>query len=67
MNLSCDEPVGSELLGKSTRVTFSTLGVCVFYAIGYALLPLLAYFIRSWRVLLAALSLPGLLYIPLWW
>ncbi|XP_030621885.1 solute carrier family 22 member 4 [Chanos chanos] len=59
--------LGCELLGKSSRVTFSTLGVCVFYGIGYALLPLFAYFIRSWRVLLAALSLPGLLYIPLWW
>ncbi|XP_076147907.1 organic cation/carnitine transporter 2-like isoform X3 [Alosa pseudoharengus] len=59
--------LGSELLGKSSRVTFSTLGVCVFYALGYAVLPLCAYFIRSWRVLLAVLSLPGLLYIPLWW
>ncbi|KAJ8416545.1 hypothetical protein AAFF_G00358330 [Aldrovandia affinis] len=59
--------LGTELLGKSSRVTFSTLGVCVFYALGYAVLPLCAYFIRSWRMLLLVLSLPGFLYIPLWW
>ncbi|XP_036407594.1 solute carrier family 22 member 4-like isoform X2 [Megalops cyprinoides] len=59
--------LGTELLGKSSRVTFSTLGVCVFYALGYALLPFCAYFIRSWRMLLFVLTLPGVLYIPLWW
>ncbi|KAJ8416547.1 hypothetical protein AAFF_G00358350 [Aldrovandia affinis] len=37
------------------------------YAIGYLLLPVFAYFIRDWRMLLVALSLPGFLYIPLWW
>ncbi|XP_069753864.1 organic cation/carnitine transporter 2-like isoform X2 [Narcine bancroftii] len=59
--------IGSEVLGKSVRVIYSTLGVCISYAIGYMLLPLIAYFIRSWRMLLFTLSLPGLLYIPLWW
>ncbi|XP_060771235.1 solute carrier family 22 member 4 isoform X3 [Neoarius graeffei] len=59
--------LGSELLGKNLRVAFSVLGVCVFYALGYALLPLFAYYLRSWRILLTALSLPALLYIPLWW
>ncbi|KAG7324465.1 hypothetical protein KOW79_012481 [Hemibagrus wyckioides] len=59
--------LGSELLGKNLRLAFSVLGVCVFYAVGYALLPLFAYYLRSWRILLTALSLPALLYIPLWW
>ncbi|XP_062856760.1 solute carrier family 22 member 4-like [Trichomycterus rosablanca] len=59
--------LGSELLGKDLRLAFSVLGVCAFYALGYALLPLFAYFLRSWRILLTALSLPALLYIPLWW
>ncbi|XP_078405831.1 organic cation/carnitine transporter 2-like [Cetorhinus maximus] len=59
--------LGSELLGKSVRVIFATMGAFIPYAIGYMLLPLVAYFIRSWRLLLFILSLSGLLYIPLWW
>uniref|UniRef100_A0A8C4RKB1 Solute carrier family 22 member 5-like n=1 Tax=Erpetoichthys calabaricus TaxID=27687 RepID=A0A8C4RKB1_ERPCA len=59
--------LGNELLVKSIRITYSTLGVCVFYALGYAALPMFAYFIRDWRMLLLALSLPGVLYTPLWW
>ncbi|KAM6357475.1 organic cation/carnitine transporter 2-like isoform 3-T4 [Alca torda] len=59
--------LGTEILGKSIRVLFCTLGVCIFYAFGYMLLPLFAYFIRDWRMLLLALTLPGLLCIPLWW
>ncbi|KAK1175910.1 solute carrier family 22 member 5-like isoform X2 [Acipenser oxyrinchus oxyrinchus] len=59
--------LGTELLGKSSRVAYSTLGICVFYGLGYIILPLLAYFLRGWRMLLLAMSLPGLLYIPLWW
>ncbi|KAL7858532.1 hypothetical protein AOLI_G00186340 [Acnodon oligacanthus] len=59
--------LGSELLGRNLRVVYSVLGTCVFYALGYVFLPLCAYLVRSWRLLLAVLSLPGLLYIPLWW
>ncbi|NXU05339.1 S22A5 protein, partial [Buphagus erythrorhynchus] len=59
--------LGTEILGKSIRVLFCTLGVCVFYAFGYMLLPLFAFFSRDWRMLLLALTLPGLLCIPLWW
>ncbi|KAE8614501.1 hypothetical protein XENTR_v10008191 [Xenopus tropicalis] len=59
--------LGAEILDKSVRIIFSTLGVCIFYAIGYMLLPLFAYFIRDWRTLLLALTIPGLFCIPLWW
>ncbi|XP_069753865.1 organic cation/carnitine transporter 2-like [Narcine bancroftii] len=59
--------LGTELQGKPIRILFCTLGVCISYAIGYMLLPLFAFFIRSWRMLLLAFSFSGLLYIPLWW
>ncbi|XP_054245000.1 solute carrier family 22 member 4 isoform X2 [Indicator indicator] len=59
--------LGTEILGKSVRILFATLGVCIFFAIGYMLLPLFAYFIRDWRMLLLALTVPGLFCVPLWW
>ncbi|XP_055499271.1 organic cation/carnitine transporter 2-like [Leucoraja erinacea] len=59
--------LGSELLQKSIRVTYSTLGIGFFYAVGYMLLPFVAYFMRGWRMLILILSLISLLYIPLWW
>ncbi|XP_029410052.1 solute carrier family 22 member 4 isoform X2 [Nannospalax galili] len=59
--------LGTEILGKSVRIIYSTLGVCTFFAIGYMVLPLFAYFIRDWRMLLLALTLPGVLCVPLWW
>ncbi|XP_077780641.1 solute carrier family 22 member 4 [Podarcis muralis] len=59
--------LGTEILGKSVRIIFSTLGVCIFFAIGYMLLPLFAYFIREWRMLLLALTVPGVCCVPLWW
>ncbi|KAG7484694.1 hypothetical protein MATL_G00052440 [Megalops atlanticus] len=59
--------LGTEILSNSIRIIFSTLGVCVFFAIGYIMLPLVAFFIRDWRMLLLALTLPGFFYIPLWW
>uniref|UniRef100_A0A8C9AYK1 Solute carrier family 22 member 4 n=1 Tax=Phocoena sinus TaxID=42100 RepID=A0A8C9AYK1_PHOSS len=59
--------LGTEILGKSVRILFSTLGVCTCFAVGYMLLPLFAYFIRDWRMLLLALTVPGVLCFPLWW
>ncbi|KAM4826750.1 solute carrier family 22 member 4 isoform 2-T2 [Thomomys bottae] len=59
--------LGTEILGKSVRIIYSTLGVCTFFAIGYMVLPLFAYFIRDWRMLLLALTTPGVLCVPLWW
>lgn len=58
---------GSEILTGKVRVLYASLGVCLCYALGFVILPLFAYFLRDWKSLLLALSLPGLLYIPLWW
>ncbi|KAL1252333.1 hypothetical protein QQF64_017026, partial [Cirrhinus molitorella] len=59
--------LGMEILRASIRDIFSTIGVCLFFSIGYMLLPLAAYFLRDWRMLLLALTIPGFFYIPLWW
>uniref|UniRef100_A0A3B4VBV8 Solute carrier family 22 member 5-like n=1 Tax=Seriola dumerili TaxID=41447 RepID=A0A3B4VBV8_SERDU len=59
--------LGTEILTGNVRVLFSSMGVCLAFAFGYMMLPLFAYFLRDWRSLLLALSVPGLLYFPLWW
>ncbi|KAJ7997178.1 hypothetical protein DPEC_G00226260 [Dallia pectoralis] len=59
--------LGSEIFTGSLRVLFVSLGVCLFFAFGYMMLPLFAFFFRDWRSLLLAMSVPGLVYIPLWW
>ncbi|XP_028631816.1 solute carrier family 22 member 21 [Grammomys surdaster] len=59
--------LGTEILSKSVRIIFATLGVCIFFALGFMVLPLFAYFIRDWRMLLLAITLPGVLCGPLWW
>ncbi|XP_032483671.1 solute carrier family 22 member 4 isoform X2 [Phocoena sinus] len=51
----------------SNYVVAFILGVCTCFAVGYMLLPLFAYFIRDWRMLLLALTVPGVLCFPLWW
>ncbi|XP_072231468.1 organic cation/carnitine transporter 2-like [Leuresthes tenuis] len=59
--------LGTEILGPRARTIFSTAGVCLFFAVGYMLLPLLAFCIRDWRMLLLSLTLPSCLCLPLWW
>ncbi|XP_049447059.1 solute carrier family 22 member 4-like [Epinephelus fuscoguttatus] len=59
--------LGAEILTGHVRVLYSSMGSSLGFAIGYILLPLFAYFLRDWRSLLLGLSLPGLVYIPLWW
>ncbi|XP_071762815.2 organic cation/carnitine transporter 2-like [Centroberyx gerrardi] len=59
--------LGTEILAGNVRVLYASLGVCICFAFGYMMLPLFAYFIRDWKSLLLTMSLPGLVYIPLWW
>ncbi|XP_035481971.1 solute carrier family 22 member 4 [Scophthalmus maximus] len=59
--------LGTEVLSKTMRVLFATLGAFLFYCIGYMTLPWIAYGIREWRTLLAVLSTTAVVYIPLWW
>ncbi|XP_074545175.1 organic cation/carnitine transporter 2-like [Halichoeres trimaculatus] len=59
--------LGSEMLSQSARVSFTLLGHSLGFGLGYALLPILAYFIRGWRMLLVASAIPSLLFIPSWW
>ncbi|XP_033996256.1 solute carrier family 22 member 5-like, partial [Trematomus bernacchii] len=59
--------LGTEVLSKTMRILFTTLGAFLFYCIGYMTLPWIAYGIREWRTLLAVLSSTAVVYIPLWW
>ncbi|KAM9333353.1 organic cation/carnitine transporter 2 [Pholidichthys leucotaenia] len=59
--------LGTELLSKTMRVVFTTLGAFLFYCIGYMTLPWIAYGIREWRTLLAVLAMTPVLNFPLWW
>uniref|UniRef100_A0AAV2J5K8 Major facilitator superfamily (MFS) profile domain-containing protein n=1 Tax=Knipowitschia caucasica TaxID=637954 RepID=A0AAV2J5K8_KNICA len=59
--------LGMEVLTPGVRTAFSTVGVCLFFAAGYMLLPLVAFLLRSWRSLLLGLTLPSLTLVPLWW
>ncbi|KAK2873212.1 hypothetical protein QQF64_017040 [Cirrhinus molitorella] len=59
--------LGSEVLSKSLRVLFTTLGAFLHYCIGYMVLPWIAFAVRDWRTLLRVLSGLTVVYIPLWW
>lgn len=58
--------LGSEVLTGKVRVLYSSLGTCLGFATGYMILPLLAYFLRDWKSLSLALSLPCVAYVPFW-
>ncbi|XP_068600496.1 solute carrier family 22 member 4-like [Brachionichthys hirsutus] len=59
--------LGTEILTGKVRVMFSSMGVCLGFAIGYMLVPLFAYFLRDWKSLSLGVAIPSLGYIPLWW
>ncbi|XP_041863615.1 solute carrier family 22 member 5-like isoform X3 [Melanotaenia boesemani] len=59
--------LGAEILTGNIRVLYSSLGSNLSFAIGYMVLPLCAYFLRDWKSLLLVLSVPCLVFIPLWW
>lgn len=61
------ESQGTEILSPKIRKLYSTLGVNIFFGVGYMLLPLFAFLTRGWRMLLMSLVLTGFLYVPLWW
>lgn len=59
--------LGAEILSPRVRAAFSTAGVCLFFAAGYMLMPLVAFFIRDWKNLLLSLNLPCCALLALWW
>ncbi|XP_051903268.1 solute carrier family 22 member 4-like [Hippocampus zosterae] len=59
--------MGTEILTGNARAVYSSMGVCLGFALGYMMLPLFAYFIRTWQMLLVAIGVPCLICIPLWW
>ncbi|XP_016349033.1 solute carrier family 22 member 4 [Sinocyclocheilus anshuiensis] len=59
--------LGMEIFSPSIRDIYSTLGVCLFFSIGYMMLPLAAYFLRDWRMLLLVFTIPGIFCMLLWW
>ncbi|MED6263763.1 hypothetical protein CHARACLAT_007916 [Characodon lateralis] len=59
--------LGAEILGPQVRTLFATAGVCLFFAVGYMLLPLLAFFMRDWRLLQVSFMVAGCICLPLFW
>ncbi|KAG5843311.1 solute carrier family 22 member 5-like [Anguilla anguilla] len=58
--------LGAEILSPRIRLIYSTVAVCFFFVLGYMMLPLTAFFIRDWRMLLIAVNVPGVFFFPLW-
>ena len=55
-----------EMVGPSKRLYAGV--VCqFFFTTGYILTAAFAYFIKDWRILQAALSAPGILFLCYWW
>ncbi|XP_047110116.1 organic cation transporter protein-like [Schistocerca piceifrons] len=58
--------IAMEMVGPSKRMVAGVL--CqVFGTIGYLLTAFFAYFIKEWRILQIAFSVPGVLFLSYWW
>ncbi|CAL8086657.1 unnamed protein product [Orchesella dallaii] len=58
--------IAMELVGKDKRMV-AGMGMQYFFTIGYVVIGVLAYFLREWRQLQLALSLPGILFLSYYW
>ncbi|CAL9685418.1 unnamed protein product [Knipowitschia caucasica] len=59
--------LGAEVFAGNAQTAYTTVGVCLGFSTGYMMLPLFAYFIREWRLLVLAIAFPGAVFLPLWW
>ncbi|XP_035700301.1 organic cation transporter protein-like [Branchiostoma floridae] len=55
----------SEVVGPSKRTLVGTLEYCCF-VLGYIIMGGIAYFVRTWSMLQLIISLPGVVWLPLW-
>ncbi|KAI8482966.1 hypothetical protein Bbelb_392660 [Branchiostoma belcheri] len=55
----------SEVVGTSKRTLVGTLEY-VFFVLGYVIMGGIAYFVRTWNMLQLIISLPGVVWLPLW-
>ncbi|XP_035701956.1 organic cation transporter protein isoform X2 [Folsomia candida] len=58
--------IAMEMVGPSRR-TFVGVACQLFFTAGYIVTALFAYFIRDWKILQIALSLPGLVFLSYYW
>ncbi|XP_067010714.1 organic cation transporter protein [Anabrus simplex] len=58
--------IAMEMVGPSKRLLAGVL-IQLFFTLGYLLTGLFAYFIRDWRLLQCAVSVPGLVFLCYWW
>ncbi|XP_033230040.1 organic cation transporter protein-like [Belonocnema kinseyi] len=58
--------IALEMVGPKKRL-IAGVGVQLFFTIGYIMTAGFAYFIRDWRMLQIALTLPNILFLVYWW
>lgn len=58
---------GTEIMTGRVRNLFVSVGFTMSCAFGFLITPLFAYALRDWKSLLMVVSLPCIIYIPLYW